>query len=207
MTLVDFAGSDIDLMVIADALDYAHERGVGEAVFANTAGNLCEGTGSNVFYVIDGELRTPTLDSGCLAGISRGLVLEWGNHAAVTLDPGLSWQQYRTAIEDRWMPRLQRALAEIRAFGPPAPSCNPMLLTSRSHLCDRSPSSSFICELTASMNAFTSLFTAPTTGFAGRAADTGGTHISGLVSVIGAVKGIEACSKRAKCPLSISSNN
>jgi cytochrome P450 len=27
----------------------------------------------------------------------RGLVLEWGNHAAVTLDPGLSWQQYRTA--------------------------------------------------------------------------------------------------------------
>jgi branched-chain amino acid aminotransferase len=46
-------------------------------VFANTAGNLCEGTGSNVFYVVDGELRTPTLASGCLAGISRALLLEW----------------------------------------------------------------------------------------------------------------------------------
>ena len=59
------------------ALAYAHERGASEAVFANTAGNLCEGTGSNVFYVVDGELRTPTLAAGCLAGISRELLLEW----------------------------------------------------------------------------------------------------------------------------------
>lgn len=59
------------------ALARAAERGASEAIFANTAGNLCEGTGSNVFYVLDGELRTPTLESGCLAGISRGLVLEW----------------------------------------------------------------------------------------------------------------------------------
>ena len=32
---------------------------------------------ANVFYVVDGELRTPTLESGCLAGISRALLLEW----------------------------------------------------------------------------------------------------------------------------------
>ena len=59
------------------ALAYAAERHASEAIFANIAGNLCEGTGSNVFYVLDGELRTPTLASGCLAGISRALVLEW----------------------------------------------------------------------------------------------------------------------------------
>ncbi len=59
------------------ALAYAAERGAGEAVFANTAGTLCEGTGSNVFYVVSGELRTPTLASGCLAGVSRALLLEW----------------------------------------------------------------------------------------------------------------------------------
>ena len=59
------------------ALAHAQERGASEAVFANTAGSLCEGTGSNVFYVVDGELRTPTLGSGCLAGITRELVLEW----------------------------------------------------------------------------------------------------------------------------------
>jgi branched-chain amino acid aminotransferase len=59
------------------ALARARERGATEAVFANLAGNLCEGTGSNVFYVVDGELRTPTLASGCLAGVTRDLVIEW----------------------------------------------------------------------------------------------------------------------------------
>lgn len=59
------------------ALAAARERGATEAVFANLAGNLCEGTGSNVFYVVDGELRTPTLGSGCLAGVTRDLILEW----------------------------------------------------------------------------------------------------------------------------------
>ncbi len=59
------------------ALAAAHERGATEAIFANLAGNLCEGTGSNVFYVIDGEVRTPSLASGCLAGVTRALVLEW----------------------------------------------------------------------------------------------------------------------------------
>ncbi|GAA4381359.1 aminodeoxychorismate lyase [Nocardioides caricicola] len=59
------------------ALAEAKSRGATEAIFANTAGHLCEGTGSNVFYVVDGELRTPTLASGCLAGVTRALILEW----------------------------------------------------------------------------------------------------------------------------------
>jgi branched-chain amino acid aminotransferase len=61
----------------AKALAYAHERGGGEAIFGNLAGNLCEGTGSNVFLVRGGRLITPPLSSGCLAGITRALVLEW----------------------------------------------------------------------------------------------------------------------------------
>jgi branched-chain amino acid aminotransferase len=59
------------------ALAEAQRRGATEAIFATTTGLLCEGTGSNVFYVVDGELRTPTLATGCLAGVTRGLVLEW----------------------------------------------------------------------------------------------------------------------------------
>lgn len=61
----------------AKALAYAHERGGGEAIFGNLAGNLCEGTGSNIFLVRDGRLITPPLSSGCLAGVTRALVLEW----------------------------------------------------------------------------------------------------------------------------------
>jgi branched-chain amino acid aminotransferase len=59
------------------ALAYARDRGAAEAIFANTSGHLCEGTGSNVFYVREGRLLTPTLQSGCLAGVTRALLLEW----------------------------------------------------------------------------------------------------------------------------------
>lgn len=58
------------------ALGRAREAGADEALFANTAGRLCEGTGSNVFIVKDGLARTPPLSSGCLAGVTRELVLE-----------------------------------------------------------------------------------------------------------------------------------
>ncbi|WP_328402759.1 aminodeoxychorismate lyase [Streptomyces sp. NBC_00390] len=59
------------------ALAKARERGASEALFANTVGQLCEGTGSNVFVVLDGELHTPPVSSGCLAGITRALTVEW----------------------------------------------------------------------------------------------------------------------------------
>ncbi|WMX47934.1 aminotransferase class IV [Streptomyces roseicoloratus] len=59
------------------ALARAHERGASEALFGNTAGLLCEGTGSNVFVVVDGRILTPPVSSGCLAGITRALAVEW----------------------------------------------------------------------------------------------------------------------------------
>jgi branched-chain amino acid aminotransferase len=59
------------------ALAHAAERGGSEAIFANTVGQLCEGTGTNVFVVHGGRLLTPPLSSGCLAGVTRALVIEW----------------------------------------------------------------------------------------------------------------------------------
>ena len=58
------------------ALAWARERGAGEAIFRNLAGNLCEGTGTNLFLVVDGRLVTPPLSSGCLAGVTRALLVE-----------------------------------------------------------------------------------------------------------------------------------
>ena len=58
------------------ALAAAHARGAQEAIFLNTQGHLCEGSGSNLFLVQEGRLCTPPLSSGCLAGITRGIVLE-----------------------------------------------------------------------------------------------------------------------------------
>lgn len=61
------------------ALAYAKAHGGSEAAFANTVGNLCEGTGSNIFLVRDNEVVSPPLTSGCLAGVTRALLMEWAD--------------------------------------------------------------------------------------------------------------------------------
>lgn len=58
-------------------VEKARAAGAAEAIMPNTVGDLCEGTGSNIMYVQDGVIVTPTLASGCLAGITRALALEW----------------------------------------------------------------------------------------------------------------------------------
>ena len=62
----------------ARALAIAHDKGCSEAIFSNTLGNLCEGTGSNVFFGRAGVLYTTPLSSGCLAGTARDLLLDLG---------------------------------------------------------------------------------------------------------------------------------
>ena len=68
------------------ALAEARRRGAGEAIFANTRGELCEGTGSNVFLVSGGLLITPPLSSGCLAGVTRALVIELCEREGIVLE-------------------------------------------------------------------------------------------------------------------------
>ncbi|MCS5679146.1 MAG: aminotransferase class IV [Acidimicrobiales bacterium] len=69
------------------ALEAAHRRGASEALLTNTQGRLCEGTGTNVFLVVDGVLVTPPLSSGCLPGITRELVLELADVVERDVDP------------------------------------------------------------------------------------------------------------------------
>lgn len=58
-------------------LAYAVARGGSEAIFRNTAGDVCEGTGTNIFLVFGEEVVTPPLSAGPLAGITRELLQEW----------------------------------------------------------------------------------------------------------------------------------
>ena len=76
------------------ALRIASQRGATEALFGDTRGRLSEGTGSNIFWVDGATLCTPPLDTGCLAGVTRGLVMERlevvERHLPVTALPGVS---------------------------------------------------------------------------------------------------------------------
>ena len=58
------------------ALDMARRRGASEAIFADTQGRVSEGTGANIFWSDGERLHTSPLDTGCLAGVTRGLIME-----------------------------------------------------------------------------------------------------------------------------------
>jgi branched-subunit amino acid aminotransferase/4-amino-4-deoxychorismate lyase len=53
------------------ALDHARRHGFAETLIADTMGRLCEAATANVFWVVDGRLHTPSLDTGCLPGVTR----------------------------------------------------------------------------------------------------------------------------------------
>lgn len=61
------------------ALGYAAQSDASEAIFLNTSGRVCEGTGSNIFLVFGDAIITPPLSSGPLAGITRELIMEWSS--------------------------------------------------------------------------------------------------------------------------------
>lgn len=50
--------------------------GFDEALFENSEGHLCEGAFSNVFLVRNSHVFTPSLESGCLPGVTRQIVME-----------------------------------------------------------------------------------------------------------------------------------
>jgi branched-chain amino acid aminotransferase len=58
------------------ALSDAIARGFDEAILLNDRGNVAEGSGENIFVVIDGVLTTNDGGSDILEGITRGSVLE-----------------------------------------------------------------------------------------------------------------------------------
>ncbi|MEM7146176.1 MAG: aminotransferase class IV [Verrucomicrobiota bacterium] len=96
------------------ALSYAKERGGDEAIFGNTRGELCEGTGSNIFLVNGREVLTPPLDSGCLAGITRELVLDICEREGIDVSQG---PIPMTALDEAQEAFLTSSTREVQGIG------------------------------------------------------------------------------------------
>jgi branched-chain amino acid aminotransferase len=59
-------------------LHEAHQAGLDETVMLNERGEVSECTAANIFCVRGERVYTPPLDSGCLSGITRSVLLEIG---------------------------------------------------------------------------------------------------------------------------------
>lgn len=72
----------------------AHARGLDEVILLNERGEVSECTSANVFAIHGREALTPPLDSGCLPGVTRELLLE------VVRQPGIRVAERRLTLED-----------------------------------------------------------------------------------------------------------
>jgi branched-chain amino acid aminotransferase len=62
--------------------------GADEALMLDHDGHVTEGTTSNVFFVADDALRTPTLDGAVLPGVTRSVVLELAREEGLPVEEG-----------------------------------------------------------------------------------------------------------------------
>jgi branched-chain amino acid aminotransferase len=75
-----------NLLNNALCMQQAMRRGGVEGVFRNYRGELSECSQSNLFIVSNGVVRTPPLDAGLLAGITRAFVFELGQGVGVKVE-------------------------------------------------------------------------------------------------------------------------
>lgn len=69
----------VNVLVKAEAED----AGADDALFVDAAGNVVEATQANVFAVMGTDLVTPPLASGCLPGVTRGVLLDLAPRAGL----------------------------------------------------------------------------------------------------------------------------
>ena len=65
------------------AVAEAQKEGYDEVVLLNERGEVAECTAANIFVVKNGKILTPPLNSGCLEGVTRGILFEIAPEAGV----------------------------------------------------------------------------------------------------------------------------
>ena len=97
------------------ALRFANERRAGEALLSDGRGNLSEGSASNVFVVDAGRLRTPPLTSGCLAGVTRALVIEACRQEGLVVEEGKIPMDSLEGMQEIFLTSSLREIQEVNA--------------------------------------------------------------------------------------------
>jgi branched-chain amino acid aminotransferase len=63
----------------------AQSEGFDEVVLLNERGEIAECTAANIFMVKDKRVYTPPLNSGCLEGVTRGILFEIAPEAGIAV--------------------------------------------------------------------------------------------------------------------------
>ncbi|THF74523.1 aminotransferase class IV [Cohnella fermenti] len=90
-----------------------------EGLFLNAAGHVAEGMVSNVFWINGHTLRTPSLDCGPLAGVTRRYVLTLAAEQGLRVEEGAyAWEELPAADEVFVTSSIQEIVPVSRLEGP-----------------------------------------------------------------------------------------
>jgi branched-chain amino acid aminotransferase len=95
------------------SLQEAQRDGFDEVVMLNERGEVAECTAANIFCVKDGRVATPPLNSGCLEGITRGVLLEIGAAAGVPVEEKTLLPQDLYAADEVFISSTNRNLLPV----------------------------------------------------------------------------------------------
>jgi len=114
----------------AENMNLLFLAGAGEVLRPNMAGELCEGCVSNVFFVKDGKVHTPALETGCLPGVMRKQVME-----RVGVVEGRWPFEILTEVDEIWLSNTIRKIRFVSEMdGRPMGELSELFLRVRSQL-------------------------------------------------------------------------
>ena len=110
------------------AIAEANKEGFDEVVMLNERGEAAECTSANIFAVKEGKIRTPPLNSGCLEGVTRGILLEIAPEAGLSVIEQSLRPEDLYSAEEVFISSTNRNLISVgeiagHAIPAPAPVC------------------------------------------------------------------------------------
>jgi branched-chain amino acid aminotransferase len=106
----------------------AHERqqrGLDEIILCDAAGHVAEAGAAAIFWLKDGVLFTPSLASGCVAGVRRAQVLRAARAAGIECREGLFPKEALRAADGAFTANVAaiRMVAQVGGYALAQPDC------------------------------------------------------------------------------------
>jgi len=94
----------------------AQTRDFDEAVTLNERGEIVSATMANIFWLTEGTLHTPSLSTGAIAGITRGVVLELAAKQFIPVIEGVYELSHLTEADEIFLTSASLGVAQVTTF-------------------------------------------------------------------------------------------
>ncbi len=109
------------------AVAEATKEGFDEVIMLNERGEVAECTSANIFAVKDGKVLTPPLNSGCLEGVTRGILMEVAPEAGVAVVEQMLRPEDLYSADEVFISSTNRNLISVSEIaGHPIPNPGPV---------------------------------------------------------------------------------